>query len=251
MAGSSSSGGDDDYTVEETDPSGDYTRYKNLIEESSSKSVFKGYDRPNGKEVAWIKRLKGMIVAEKEAYLMRLNHSNVLKCYYSWDNQETNTLDQITENYSGNLSDFIENHTNFSGTSLAVIQNWSLQIIEALLYLHEQHILVIQNNLRIENLYVVGESGTVKIGDLSDATFITTEALLQMEMEAGDPATDAAGRAMQEEIQRFGQCVLQMVTKSLRGKLIIDKQCKNFIKSCFLPGDTQPTLEELLHQAML
>ena len=52
------------------------------------------------------------------------------------------------------------------------LKNWSKQILEGLLYLHTLDPPVIHRDLKCDNIFVNGNQGEVKIGDLGLSTIL-------------------------------------------------------------------------------
>ncbi|XP_021757226.1 serine/threonine-protein kinase WNK8-like [Chenopodium quinoa] len=255
MAASRSRGGHD-YTVWETDPTGKYTRYSKRIDEGDLKEVYLGYDKTNGRRVAWCKkflRTYNLDTLITEAELLRnSNHHNIIKCFhYFWVQKkfelETKVeFNMITELYSGNLRDFTRNHQVKENSP--AIKKWCRQILTGLDFLHSQNLPIIHNDLKCENIFVVGKSGTIKLGDLSAAkTLVLTS-----------PGNDDARMIARSEVYCLGLCVLQMLTEvRLRTMDFIllnriqDRQLRNFIQKCVYPADIRPTITQLLNDPFL
>ncbi|XP_021730518.1 serine/threonine-protein kinase WNK8-like [Chenopodium quinoa] len=258
MAGSSSSGGDDDYTVWETDPSGHYVRYSKLIDEGDHKKVYLGYDNINCREVAWCKKFPkrnnfSKLVSEAKS-LKSFDHQNIIKCYHFWAEPRTkNEFNMITELYSGNLKDYIQKHQvkeNSPG-----IKKWCQQILTGLDFLHSQNEPIIHNDLKCENIVVVGHSGTIKLGDLSVAEILERKSSPQY-------SVDDTRRMERSEIYCVGLCALQMVNKdaadstsrimdmSLLTK-VQDLGLKSFIQVCVFQADVGTTITDLLKHLFL
>lgn len=53
---------------------------------------------------------------------------------------------------------------------MKAIKNWARQILQGLVYLHDQEPPVIHRDLKCDNIFVNGNHGEVKIGDLGLAT---------------------------------------------------------------------------------
>ncbi|XP_021730659.1 probable serine/threonine-protein kinase WNK4 [Chenopodium quinoa] len=255
MAGSSSSGGDD-YTVEETDPTGQYTRYSKLIDEDDLKEVYLGYDETNGREVAWCKKflkLNNLVHLLREARsLNRFDHENVIKCYHYWvfESETKVEFNMITELYSGNLKDYTQKHQVKENSP--VIKKWCQQILTGLDFLHSQDEPIIHGNLKCKNIFVVGNSGMIKLGDLSVAKTLDS------------PEYDAVITRMIErsEIYCVGLCALQMVNKDAADstsrimdmsllKKVQDLGLKSFIQVCVFPADVGTTITQLLKHPFL
>lgn len=56
--------------------------------------------------------------------------------------------------------------------SMKAIKNWARQILRGLDYLHSQSPPVIHRDLKCDNIFVNGNQGEVKIGDLGLATIM-------------------------------------------------------------------------------
>ncbi|XP_021721495.1 probable serine/threonine-protein kinase WNK6 [Chenopodium quinoa] len=252
MAASSSREGDD-YTIMEKDPTGQYSRYNIFIDKGQhNKVVFLGYDEINGIEIAWKKKfisddcILGLL---QEASLLKdVDHENVLKCYNSWvcpQNKEIFNI--ITELYSCNLRDYTKKHDIIEGDPL--IKNWCKQILTGLDLLHNQcYQIVIHSSLNLEDICVVGDSGTVKIGDVNFAAFLLP----------GTNDTDGAAElALSSEVHCFGVCVLQMlydetVERPLRElNSVTDGELQRFIQRCLADVGIRPTVTDLLNDPFL
>lgn len=55
---------------------------------------------------------------------------------------------------------------------LRALKKWSRQILEGLLYLHSHDPPIIHRDLKCDNIFVNGNQGEVKIGDLGLATIL-------------------------------------------------------------------------------
>jgi WNK lysine deficient protein kinase len=53
---------------------------------------------------------------------------------------------------------------------MKVLKNWCRQILKGLLYLHTRTPSVIHRDLKCDNIFITGTTGSVKIGDLGLAT---------------------------------------------------------------------------------
>ncbi|XP_022735845.1 probable serine/threonine-protein kinase WNK3 isoform X2 [Durio zibethinus] len=98
---------------------------------------------------------------------------------------------------------------------LRALKKWSRQILEGLLYLHSHDPPVIHRDLKCDNIFVNGNQGEVKIGDLGLA------AILRQAQSAhsviGTPEFMAPELYEEEynelvDIYAFGMCLLELVT---------------------------------------
>lgn len=58
----------------------------------------------------------------------------------------------------------------FKKLNLKVLKNWCRQILKGLLYLHTRTPPIIHRDLKCDNIFITGTTGSVKIGDLGLAT---------------------------------------------------------------------------------
>ncbi|XP_021759204.1 serine/threonine-protein kinase WNK8-like [Chenopodium quinoa] len=160
-----------------------------------------------GTEVAWCKKfvlLNNLVYLLREARsLKRFDHENVIKCYHYWPFGLENKVEfnMITELYSGNLKDYTQKHQVKENSP--AIKNCCQQILSGLHFLHSQDEPIIHDDLKRENIFVVGNSGKIKLGDLSVATTVDS------------PEYNAVitRRIERSEMYCVGLCALQMVNK--------------------------------------
>ncbi|THF94244.1 hypothetical protein TEA_004471 [Camellia sinensis var. sinensis] len=163
----------------EVDPSGRFGRYSDLLGAGAVKKVYRGFDQREGRDVAWnqvrlgkfsddpsvIKRLQSEI-----ALLKSLKNDYIIVLYSFWKDNERNTLNFITEACtSGNLRDYRKKHRH---VSMKAMKKWSRQILKGLDYLHTHDPCVIHRDLNCSNIFINGNIGKVKIGDLGLATIV-------------------------------------------------------------------------------
>uniref|UniRef100_A0A2P2P2W9 non-specific serine/threonine protein kinase n=1 Tax=Rhizophora mucronata TaxID=61149 RepID=A0A2P2P2W9_RHIMU len=221
---SSSEQEQDDLDIEfvEIDPTGRYGRYKEVLGRGAFKKVYKAFDELEGIEVAWNQvkvadLLRNSVDFERlhsEVHLLKtLKHKNIIKFYSSWVDTKHENINFITEIFtSGTLRQYREKHKH---VDLRALKKWSKQILEGLLYLHSHDPPVIHRDLKCDNIFVNGNQGEVKIGDLGLA------AILQQARSAhsviGTPEFMAPELYEEEynelvDIYAFGMCLLELVT---------------------------------------
>lgn len=152
---------------------------------------------------------------EEAEMLKGLQHPNIVRFYDSWE--ETNTRNRkiivlVTELMtSGTLKTYIK---RFKKINIKVLKNWCRQILKGLLFLHTRTPPVIHRDLKCDNIFITGTTGSVKIGDLGLATLknksfaksvIGTPEFMAPEMyeEHYDESVD---------VYAFGMCMLEMAT---------------------------------------
>ncbi|WCJ36147.1 hypothetical protein M5689_017363 [Euphorbia peplus] len=213
---------DSDAEFVEIDPSGRYGRYKEILGRGAFKKVYRAFDEWEGLEVAWNQvkvadLVRNSVDLERlysEVHLLKtLKHKNIIKFYNSWVDTKNENINFITEIFtSGTLRQYRRKHKH---VDLRALKKWSRQILEGLSYLHSHDPPVIHRDLKCDNIFVNGNHGEVKIGDLGLA------AILQQARSAhsviGTPEFMAPELYEEEynelvDIYAFGMCLLELVT---------------------------------------
>ncbi|KAF2284825.1 hypothetical protein GH714_030873 [Hevea brasiliensis] len=163
----------------EVDPTGRFGRYDDLLGAGAVKKVYRAFDQEEGTEVAWNRvRLRNFIEdpvlinrLHSEVKLLRtLKNKYIIVCYSVWLDEDLGTLNFITEVCtSGNLRNYRKKHRH---VSLKALKKWSKQVLEGLEYLHTHDPCIIHRDLNCSNIFVNGNVGQVKIGDLGFATIV-------------------------------------------------------------------------------
>ncbi|GAB2296164.1 Serine/threonine-protein kinase wnk8, variant 4 [Dionaea muscipula] len=272
----------DDLDVAERDPSGRYVRYNEILGKGAFKTVYKAFDEVNGIEVAWNQVKIDEILHSpeqlerlySEVHLLKsLKHENIIKCYHSWVDDDDKTINMITELFtSGSLRRYRKKHKH---VDLKAIKNWARQILRGLQYLHSHNPPIVHRDLKCDNIFVNGNTGEVKIGDLGLAAVMQHSTARSV---IGTPEFMAPELYEEEynelvDIYSFGMCMLEMITceypyiecknpaqiykKVTSGKKpaslgkVTDPQVKNFIEKCLLPALTRLPAMELLKDPFL
>ncbi|KAJ0101727.1 hypothetical protein Patl1_04020 [Pistacia atlantica] len=184
----------------EVDPTGRYGRYNELLGSGAVKKVYRAFDQEEGIEVAW-NQVKLRNFCDNPAMIERLYSGN------------HNTLNFITEVCtSGNLRDYRKKHRH---VSMKALKKWSKQILKGLNYLHTHEPCVIHRDLNCSNVFVNGNTGQVKIGDLGMAAIVgknhSAHSILGTPEFMAPELYDEDYTEM-VDIYSFGMCVLEMVT---------------------------------------
>ncbi|CAO2819020.1 unnamed protein product [Amaranthus hypochondriacus] len=275
----------EDFEVEfvEVDPTGRYGRYKEVLGKGAFKKVYRAFDELEGIEVAWNQVKVSEVVRNaddlerlySEVHLLKtLKHKNIIKFYSSWVDTKKENINFITEIFtSGNLSQYRRKHKH---VDLRAVKKWSRQILEGLLYLHSHDPPIIHRDLKCDNIFVNGNHGEVKIGDLGLA------AILQHANAAhsviGTPQFMAPELYEEEynelvDIYAFGMCLLELVTleypyrecsnsaqiykkvvagtKPLALEKVADPNVKAFIEKCIAKASDRLSARELLSDPFL
>ncbi|XP_057540717.1 probable serine/threonine-protein kinase WNK4 [Amaranthus tricolor] len=270
---------DGEFVIVETDPTRRYVRYDEIIGEGAFKTVYRGFDEFNGLEIAWsIIQLPDNLfksqnylesLCAESVLLKSLKHINIMRCYHSWVDYQKKTVNMITELFSsGNMSEYRTKHNHVDSKA---IKNWSRQILSGLSYLHCHEPPIIHRDLKCDNIFINGNSGKVKIGDLGLSTIVRQGSA--MPRGAGTPQFMAPELFEEEydervDVYSFGMCLLQMVTRELPYSectnsaqiykkvistlnKVTDLQVKEFIDKCLAPVSERPSAIELLNDSFL
>lgn len=205
----------------EVDPTGRYGRYNEILGKGSSKTVYKAFDEYGGIEVAWnqVKLYDILRTPEDlerlycEIHLLKtLKHKNIMKFYTSWVDTKKRNINFVTEMFSsGTLRQYRHKHRR---VNIRAVKNWCRQILSGLLYLHSRDPPVIHRDLKCDNIFVNGNQGEVKIGDLGLAAILRQSHVAHC---VGTPEFMAPEVYEEEynelvDIYSFGMCILEMVT---------------------------------------
>ncbi|KAK6922851.1 Protein kinase domain, partial [Dillenia turbinata] len=278
-----------DPDVLEIDPTCRYIRYKDVLGKGAFKTVYKAFDEVDGIEVAWNQvRIDEVLQSPgdlerlySEVHLLRsLKHKNIIKFYNSWIDDKNKTVNIITELFtSGSLRQYRRKHKK---VDIKAVKNWARQILTGLNYLHSHNPPIIHRDLKCDNIFINGNQGEVKIGDLGLATImqqanaksvIGNANIALLVAIAGTPeymAPELYDENYNElaDIYSFGMCMLEMITfeypysecrnsaqiykkvssgiKPAALAKIKDPQVKLFIEKCLLPASQRLSANELL-----
>ncbi|KAI3831308.1 hypothetical protein MKX03_034094 [Papaver bracteatum] len=229
---------DDDTDSEpfvELDPTGRYGRYCDLLGTGTVKKVYRAFDQEEGIEVAWNQVFLNNFSGDEvmidrlfaEVRLLRsLRDDNIIAFYNYWTDDKQNTLNFITEICtSGNLREYREKHRH---VSLKAVKKWSRQILRGLEYLHTHEPCIIHRDLNCSNIFINGNVGKVKIGDLGLAAMVgknrSAHSILGTPEFMAPELYDENYTEM-VDIYSYGLCVLELVTLELPYL-----ECDNIVK---------------------
>ncbi|XP_057950681.1 probable serine/threonine-protein kinase WNK3 isoform X4 [Malania oleifera] len=213
---------DSDAEFVQLDPTGRYGRYKEVLGKGAFKKVYKAFDELEGIEVAWnqvrvadlLRNSEDLERLYSEVHLLKtLKHKNIIKFYNSWVDTKHEHINFITEIFtSGTLRQYRKKHKH---VDLRALKKWSRQILEGLSYLHSHDPPVIHRDLKCDNIFVNGNQGEVKIGDLGFAAILCKARSAHSVI--GTPEFMAPELYEEEynelvDIYAFGMCLLELVT---------------------------------------
>ncbi|CAL5018847.1 unnamed protein product [Urochloa decumbens] len=209
-----------------------------------------------------------------EVHLLKsLKHGNVMKFYYSWIDDHNKTINVITELFtSGSLRNYRQKHPR---VNLKAIKNWARQILHGLDYLHSHQPPIIHRDLKCDNIFVNGNHGEVKIGDLGLATVMQTPRARSVIGTPEFMAPELYDESYDElvDIYSFGMCLLEIFTleypysectnpaqifkkvstgvKPAALAKIADPEVKQFIEKCLVPASQRASAKELLQDPFI
>ncbi|KAG0211510.1 hypothetical protein BGX33_004289 [Mortierella sp. NVP41] len=211
----------------ETDPTNRFQRCDEVLGEGAYKLVYRACDLEEGNEVAWnqlrfdhlSKREAQKILSEIEI-LQSIRNDHIINFYASWSTPTTTSstgerIVFITELMSsGTLKQYLKK-TLKGALKPKVVKSWCRQILLGLTYLHTHNPPIIHRDLKCDNIFINGNNGQLKIGDLGLAV---VRHRTHVSSVLGTPefmAPELYDEKYDEkvDIYAFGMCVLEMVTK--------------------------------------
>ncbi|KAK9292765.1 hypothetical protein L1049_020745 [Liquidambar formosana] len=266
----------------EVDPTGRYGRYNEILGKGASKTVYRAFDEYEGIEVAWNQvKLYDFLQSPEdlerlycEIHLLKtLKHKNIMKFYTSWVDIANRNINFVTEMFtSGTLRQYRLKHKR---VNIRAVKHWCKQILNGLLYLHSLDPPVIHRDLKCDNIFVNGNQGEVKIGDLGLAAILRKSHAAHC---VGTPEFMAPEVYKEEynelvDIYSFGMCILEMVTfeypysecthpaqiykKVISGKKpdalykVKDPEVRRFVEKCLATVSLRLSARELLEDPFL
>ena len=266
---------------EERSPDGRYIRFDEMLGRGAYKTVYKAFDTDQAIEVAWNK-LNVSRMSDRDAekvvnemqILRALQHPNIINLFCGWEERDergrirgANFITELMT--SGTLKQYM---TKVKTLKLKVIRRWCRNVLEAINYLHSRTPPVMHRDLKCDNIFINGNVGEVKIGDLGLSavkdkaskggyTVIGTPEFMAPELYDEDYSEKV-------DIYAFGMCMLEMVSmeypysecdnagqifkKVLNGvqpevlHRIRDGPFKEVILQCLQPEAQRPSAAQLL-----
>ncbi|KAG4134256.1 hypothetical protein ERO13_D08G145400v2 [Gossypium hirsutum] len=266
----------------ERDPTGRYIRFDEVLGKGAFKTVYRAFDEVEGIEVAWnqvriddvLRTPEDLEKLYSEVHLLRsLKNENIIKLHNSWVDDKKKTVNMITELFtSGSLRIYRKKHKH---VDTKAIKNWARQILRGLVYLHSHVPPIIHRDLKCDNIFINGNNGEIKIGDLGLAIVMQQPTARSV---IGTPEFMAPELYEEEyneliDVYSFGMCMLEMVTfeypynecknpaqiykKVISGvkpaslSKVADPQIKEFIEKCLVRASERLSAKELLEDPFL
>ncbi|OIS99501.1 PREDICTED: probable serine/threonine-protein kinase WNK10 isoform X1 [Nicotiana attenuata] len=254
----------DEPEVVEVSPDKRYIRYNEILGRGAFKTVYKAFDEIDGIEVAWNQiciddALQSPEYLERiysEVHLLRmLKHENIIKLYASWVDDVNKSINMITELFSsGSLRQYRRKHKT---VDTRAVKKWARQILRGLHYLHSHNPPVIHRDLKCDNIFINGNHGEVKLGDLGLATIMEQPTARSV---IGTPEFMAPELYDEEynelvDLYSFGMCILELITceypyNECRNQAQIYKKVTSGIKPASLAKVTDPHVKQFVEKCL-
>merc|ERR1719500_2420451 len=256
--------------VEASPEGGRYLKFDEEIGRGSFKTVYKGLDTETGVSVAWAELQDKKLTKDErrrfkeEAEMLKgLQHPNIVRFYDYWDIVRATAAKGAPRKYivlvtelmtSGTLKTYLK---RFKKLNPKILKSWCRQILKGLMFLHTRSPPVIHRDLKCDNIFITGPTGSVKIGDLGLATLknksfaksvIGTPEFMAPEMyeEHYDEAVD---------VYAYGLCMLEMATSEYpysecTGPAQIYKKVVNGVKPNSFEKVESEDVKEIIEQCI-
>ncbi|KAJ1095066.1 hypothetical protein NDU88_000237 [Pleurodeles waltl] len=194
---------------------------------------------------------------EEAEMLKGLQHPNIVRFYDSWEStlKGKKCIVLVTELMtSGTLKTYLK---RFKVMKPKVLRSWCRQILKGLQFLHTRTPPIIHRDLKCDNIFITGPTGSVKIGDLGLATLMRTSFAKSV---IGTPEFMAP--EMYEEhydesvdVYAFGMCMLEMATSEYpysecQNAAQIYRKVTSGIKPASFNKVTDPEVKEIIDECI-
>eukprot|EP00803_Ostreobium_quekettii_P009907 evm.model.scf_51.18 EVM.evm.TU.scf_51.18 scf_51:169165-175183(-) len=228
----------------EADPSGRYIRCDEVLSRGASLVAYKGQDRETGAPVAWnqLPASAPLDAGEREAFdaqvraLTGLSHPNVLDLRACWIDDGQQTMNFVTEYF--NPGPLRRHRKSRKRLSLKTMRDWTWQILQGLVFLHEQNPPMIHRDLKCDTVFIHGTTGDVKIANLGLASLMGSR-ISSCHSVVGSPEFMAPEllngdkHDAKVDVYAFGMLLLELATQEFPYR-----ECKNTgeLMDCFEHG---------------
>ncbi|KAG8128190.1 hypothetical protein E2320_015043 [Naja naja] len=232
-----------------TSPDGRFLKFDIELGRGSFKTVYKGLDTETWVEVAWcelqdrkLTKVERQRFKEEAEMLKGLQHPNIVRFYDFWESclKGKKCIVLVTELMtSGTLKTYLK---RFKVMKPKVLRSWCRQILKGLLFLHTRTPPIIHRDLKCDNIFITGPTGSVKIGDLGTPEFMAPE----MYEEHYDESVD---------VYAFGMCMLEMATSEYpysecQNAAQIYRKVTSGVKPASFDKVTDPEIKEIIGECI-
>uniref|UniRef100_A0A3P9KHN6 non-specific serine/threonine protein kinase n=1 Tax=Oryzias latipes TaxID=8090 RepID=A0A3P9KHN6_ORYLA len=261
-----------------TSPGGRFLKFDIELGRGAFKTVYKGLDTETWVEVAWCElQDRKLTKAEQQRFkeeaemLKGLQHPNIVRFYDSWESvlRGKKCIVLVTELMTSGTLKYLK---RFKVMKPKVLRSWCRQILKGLHFLHTRTPPIIHRDLKCDNIFITGPTGSVKIGDLGLATLMRTsfaKSVITPEFMAPEMYEEHYDESV--DVYAFGMCMLEMATseypysecqnaaqiyrkvtsgiKPASFDKVNDPEIKEIIEGCIRQTKSQLSIRDLLNHA--
>ncbi|KAL4630695.1 serine/threonine-protein kinase WNK2-like isoform X3 [Arapaima gigas] len=251
-------------------PSGRFLKFDVELGRGSFKTVYRGLDTDTSVEVAWcelqdhkVSREERHRFKEEAEMLKGLQHPNIVRFYDFWESalKGRRCIVLVTELMtSGTLKTYLR---RFKRMKPKVLRSWCRQILKGLHFLHTRTPPIIHRDLKCDNIFITGPTGSVKIGDLGLATLKRSSFATSVIGKNGFSSTpEFMAPEMYEEhydeavdVYAFGMCMLEMATSEYpyaecQNAAQIYRKVTGGVKPASYDRVTDPEIKEIIGECI-
>ena len=154
----------------ETSPDKNFARFNEELGRGAQKTVYRGWDNDEGREVAWnvIKqqeRSKETLsrISNEINILQTLEHPNIINLLGAWLDEKTHDIIFITEICQGGS---VKKHIKrFKTLRKKIVKKWCKGILEGLDFQHNRSPPIIHRDIKCDNIFINSNGGDIILGD--------------------------------------------------------------------------------------
>ena len=275
---------EDPHDVLERSENGQFLRVSNRqfreeLGRSEFKVVSRGLNLNTGCEVSWHAISLTMVdpgdvgrIVEEMNAIAHFEHANIIRWQALWLTKDQRSLVLVTDLMpEGSLRQYLR---KIKVPRAHVVKQWTIQLLQALAYLHSRHPFpIVHNYLKPDSIYVLPNTGKIVISGLCK-TIIFRNCPLHMRKStflAPEHFNGVPGPGV--DVYSLGMTVLEVITnaepydeckspseayrKMTAGhrpdgiERILDEDAKDFVRECLRPVEQRPTALSLLKHRFL
>uniref|UniRef100_A0A7I4FQE4 non-specific serine/threonine protein kinase n=1 Tax=Physcomitrium patens TaxID=3218 RepID=A0A7I4FQE4_PHYPA len=222
--------------------------YEEVLGRGSIKVVYNAFDKEQGSKVSWNHVALGADANPWQVHdlkckmLQTLQHSKIISCKALFS--------------SGTLADYYKLYGKH--LKINTLKSWVKQIQSELEYLHTWKPPIVHRDIKCDNIFINGNTGEVKIGDMG---FVKEIREVRLDMVVGTPEFMAPKLLDLDynqlvDVYALGMSVLEMLTreypyeecKNMREifmKKINNPEARAFIMKCLALESKRPSVRDL------
>jgi serine/threonine protein kinase len=194
-----------------------YSKTDEIIGSSRFKTVYAGFDHRRGVSIAWsVIDLQDEYMEELVSAMLliqRFEHDHIVRIHDWFVDSDSGKMHVISELFRpGNLAEFLARWP----VDDMVLRRYGFDILSAIAYIHSLNGPTVIRNLRIENILVHQDTGTVKLDLLSILSILTSRGHARMHLEETrlmSPEYLLESVDHRSDIYSFGMVMLEASTR--------------------------------------